>query len=82
MSNNSLNICTGNCQVLSRIKVIRMSLHNFTDTCCQTKTKVRVDVDLANCRTSCFTKLIFRNTDSIFQLTAVGVDDLNVFLRN
>src|SRR5699024_1035548 len=60
----------------------RISEQSLADTCCQAKTKVGVDVDLADCRTGCFTKLVFRNADGILKSAAVCVDDLNVFLRN
>ena len=58
-----------------------MSVHNLADTCCQAQTKVRVDVNLADCRSGSLTQLILRNTDSILQSSAVLVDDLYILLR-
>ena len=66
-------------QVLTRVEVIRMLSHVLTDAGSQAETEVGVDVDLADRQGSCFTELIFGDTDSISQVAAVGVDDLNVF---
>ena len=82
MSNDILNILTSVAKILSRVEVIRMLYEMLTDTSSQTQTKIRVNVDLADCTLSCLTKLFFRNTDGILQSAAVSVDDLNVFLRN
>ena len=43
--------------------------------------RVRVDVNLADCRSGSLTQLILRNTDSILQSSAVLVDDLYILLR-
>ena len=79
--NNFLNVCTAICTVLSGIKVIRMCKHMLSDTGCHAKTKIGIDIDLADCTLSCFTKLLFRNTNGILKCAAVVVDDLNILRK-
>ena len=81
VSNYVLYVLTCNGQILSRIEVVRMLEHYLTDACGQAQTKVRVDVDLAHCRSCSLTQLIFRNADSVLQSSAVLVDDLYILLR-
>ena len=80
--NNILDILAAVAKILSGIEMIRMKDHMLTDTCGHSKTKVGVDVDLADSTLCCLTKLFFRNTDGILQSAAVCVDDLDIFLRN
>ena len=82
MSYHVLNSLTSRLQVLARIEMIRMLSHVLTDRSSHSQTDVRVNVDLAYSQLSSLTQLIFRNTDSIRHVAAVGVDDLYEFLRN
>ena len=65
MSYDILDILTAIANILTRIEVIRICHEVLSDTCCHTKTKVRVDVDLADSASCSFTELIFRNADGI-----------------
>ena len=51
----------------------------LTDAGSQAETEVGVDVDLADSHGSCFAELVFRDADSVSQVAAVLVDDLDVF---
>ena len=82
VSYHVLNSLTSRLQVLARIEVIRMLSHVLTDGSSHSQTDIGVDVDLAYSQLSSLTQLIFRNTDSIRHLTAVGVYDLYELLRN
>ena len=82
MLNQFLDVGTAISNVLTRVKVFRMSHEVLTDTSRKSQTQVRVDVDLANCGFSSLAELIFRNTNSIVQFAAVSVDDLNVLRNN
>ena len=82
MSNHILNRLTSRLEVLARIEVIRVLSKVLTDVTCHSKTDIGVDVDLADCKGSCLTELLFRNTYSIRHVTAVLVNHLNEFLRN
>lgn len=82
MLDNSLDIRAAIAQILTGIEMIRMLHKMLADASRHAKTKVGIDIDLAD-RASCrFTKLIFRNADCVNQLAAVLVDDLDIFLRN
>ena len=82
MSHNIFDVLSGDFQVSARIKHIRVCLQSLTNACCKRKSQIGINVDLAD-RGSCrLTKLIFRNTDGVFQRSAVLIDDLDVFLRN
>ena len=81
MSNDILNVLAADLQIFTRIERCRILGEYGADAGGHAKTQVRVDVDLADCAASCFTKLIFRNADGILQSSAVLVDDLDIFLR-
>ena len=72
-------VLTGICQVLARIEVFRMLGHVLADTGGHSQADIGVDVDLANGHGSSLAELVFRNADSVSQVAAVGVDDLDVF---
>ena len=80
--NDVLDILAAVADVLSGIEVIGMSHEVLADTCGHTKTKVRVDVDLADSTFCCHTKLFLGDTDGILQSAAVCIDNLYIFLRN
>ena len=82
MSNHILNRLTGRLEVLARIEVIRVLSEVLTDVTCHCKTDIGVDVDLADCKCSCLTELLFRNTYCIRHISAILVNHLNEFLRN
>ena len=66
-------------EVLARVEMFRMLCHVLTDAGSQAETEVGVDVDLADSHGSCFAELVFRDADSVSQVAAVFVDDLDVF---
>ena len=61
VSNDVLDILAAVADVLSGIEVIGMSDEVLTDTCGHAKTKVGVDVDLADCAFSRHTELVLGN---------------------
>ena len=67
------------CNILARVKVFRMCNKVLADTCCHSKAKVRVDVDLADSGLRCAAELIFWDTDRIVKLAVVVIDDLDIF---
>ena len=82
MLNHCLNFFTSNGKVRSGVEYGRIVAQNAADTCGESKTDIGVDVDLADCHGSCLAELFFRNTNCVGEVTAEGVDFLNVFLRN
>ena len=72
----------GGTQIFAGVKFRRLFNKDFTDGSGHGKTAVGVDVDFADSRLGSFAELIFADTDSIFELSAVGVDDGNLILRN
>ena len=80
--NEFLDVGTAISNVLTRVKVFRMSHEVLTDTSRKSQTQVRVDVDFANCGFSSFAELVFRNTNSIIEFAAVSIDDFNVLRNN
>ena len=61
--------------------MIGMLRKMLTNSRCHAQTQVRINVDFANCALRRFSELFFRNTDGILQLSAIGIDDLHIFLR-
>ena len=55
---------------------------HFAHCCGECQTRVAVDVDFANSALCSLAELFFRNTYGIGQRTAVGVDDVDIFLRH
>ena len=82
MRNNILHVLTASLQISARIEYGRILDEDFADAGGHAETKVRVNVDLADCAACCLTKLIFRNTDCILKRAAVCIDDLDIFLRD
>ena len=68
-------------QVLARIEVRWILGKILTDVSCHCETDIRIDVDLADCRSCCLTELLLRDADSIRHVSAVFVDHLYEFLR-
>ena len=82
MTNHFFDVFSCGFKILSGVKVIRMLDKMLTDGTGANKTKVGVDVDLANCHFCGFTKKFLGNTDCIGHLAAEFVDDFYPFLRN
>ena len=80
--NQFLDVGTAISHILARVEVLRMSHKVLANTSRESQAQVGVDVDFANCGFSSLAELIFRNTNSIVQLAAVSVDDLNVLRNN
>ena len=72
----------GRPEVFARVEFGRFFIEYFPNRCCKDQAAIGVDVDLAHSRSRCFSELIFRNTDSRFQLSVVVVDEVDVFLKN
>ena len=68
--------------VLTRIEFTWLFSEYLANSSSEGKTRVRVDVDLANSALRSLAELLFRNTNCIGELTTVSVDDVNLFLRN
>src|SRR5699024_2779834 len=56
--------------------------HVLSDRTGHSKTDIGVNVDLAYCKLSCLSKLLFRNTNSIRHISAVLIYHLYELLRN
>ena len=69
-------------EILARVKVVGMLHEVFTNTSRQSKAQVRVDIDFADCGLCSFAELVFGNADSVFELSAVIVDDFDIFGDN
>ena len=79
MRNKVIDVLTAIFQILARVKVIRMLGHMETDTGCQSQADIGVDVDFADCQASCLAELVFRNTNSIREITSIFINNLYVF---
>ncbi len=77
-----LHVLTSGLQILTRIEVVRMLSEILTDGSGHGKTRVRVDVDLADSTLRCLAELLLRNTYSVGQVTTVLVDRVNLVLWN
>ena len=77
-----MDVLAADLQILTRIEDGRIVNKGLTDTSGHAKTKIGIDVDLADSAACSLTKLIFRNTNGILQSTAVCVDDLDILLRD
>ena len=73
---------TGRTEIFARVEFARLVSENLADGSGHSQTAVGVDVDFANCALGSSAELIFADTDSIFEFTAVFVDDLDQILRN
>ena len=82
MRDDILHVLTAGLQISARIEDGRILHEDFTHAGGHAKAKVRVNVDLADRAAGRLTKLIFRNADRILKSAAIGIDDLNIFLRN
>ena len=81
MCDHILNCLTCRLEVLTRIKMIGMSVQVAADGCGHCKAQVGVDVYLAYCHGCSLAELILRNTDSAGHVAAVFVDLLYKLLR-
>lgn len=77
MLDHAFDSCTGGGKILSGVEVRRILSHILSDSCGHCKTKVGVDVDLADCVLGCLAELALGDTDSVIHLAAVPVDLLN-----
>jgi len=82
MTNDLLDVCACGFEIFSGVKLIRMLSKELSDGTGHSEAEVRVDIDLTNGKLSSMTELFFGNADSIGHLAAVGVNHLNVILRN
>ena len=82
VGDEALDSRTSRGQVLTRVEVIRMFVEVLTDGSRHGKTQVGVDVDLADRALGSLTEHVFRNTDSVGHLAAVGVDLVDEFRDN
>ena len=78
MGNYFLYVSACICQILSGIKVIRMSEHMLSDPCRKAETQIGINVDLTYGRLGSLAKHIFRNTDCVIKLTAISINDIYI----
>ena len=78
MSNHVFDCLACRFEILARVKVIGMLSKVLADIARHSKADIGVDIDLADSELCSFTKLIFRNADSIGHMTAVGIDHLDI----
>ena len=76
------HVLTSLTAVLTWVEVLWVQSKCLTNTCCESKTRVRVDVDLANCALRSLSQLLLWDTNCVWQLATVLVDDINILLRN
>ena len=76
------HVLTSLTAVLTWVEVLWVLSQCLTNTCCESKTRVRVDIDLANSALRSLSQLILWDTNCIWQLTTELVDDINILLRN
>ena len=72
---------TSRAEVFTRVEFFGLVMEDLADSSGHSQTAVGVDIDFAYSGAGSFAQLIFADTDSIFQFTAVLVDDLNQILR-
>ena len=77
-----LHLVASRTQILARVELSGLLGKYLADSSRHGQTRVRVDVNLADSRLSSLTQLVFGDTDSSFQLAAVLVDHVYIFLRN
>ena len=76
------HVLTSLTAVLTWVEVLWVKSQCLTNTCCESKTRVRVDIDLANSALRSLSQLLLWDTNCIWQLTTELVDDINILLRN
>ena len=64
-----MDVLAADLQILTRIEDGRIVNKGLTDTSGHAKTKIGIDVDLADSAACSLTKLIFRNTNGILQIS-------------
>ena len=77
-----LHVLTSLTTVLTWVEVLWVLIKCLTNTCGECKTRVRVDVNFKNSTLSCLTELLLWDTNSVWHLTTMLVDDVNILLRN
>ena len=77
-----LHLLAGGLQILTGIEVAGELVEVLTDGRSHCQTAVGIDVDLANGALCSLTELFLGDTDGIGELSAVGVDDINILLRH
>ena len=76
------HVLTSLTAVLTWVEVLWVQSKCLTNTSSEGKTRVRVDVDLANSALRSLCQLLLWNTYCVWQLATELVDDVNIFLRN
>ena len=77
-----LHVLASGLQILTGIEVAGILVEVLADSSSHSQTRVRVDVNLANSALRSLTQLLLGDTYCIGQLTAVGIDGINLVLRN
>ena len=77
-----LHVVTRRTEILAWIELCGLVSEDLTNSCCHGETRVRVDVDLANCALSGLAELLLRNTYSSLEGTTELVDCVNLVLGN
>ena len=82
VTNHALESVTGIGKILAGIKMIGMLNEMLAQHSGESKTKVTVNINLADGTGGSLAELILRNTDGIRKLSTEFVDDLYEFLGN
>ena len=77
-----LHLVTGGTQVLAGVELTGLLVEDLANGCGHGQTGVGVDVDLADSALGSLAELLLGDTYSVGQFATVGVDDVNVLLRN
>ena len=82
MGNKASDIVSRNRKVGSGVKYFGLSSHSLSDTCCECKADIAVDIDLADCHGSGLAKHILRNALCVAEVAAVLIDYLYILGNN
>ena len=77
-----LHVVTSRSEILTWIEVRWVLSEMLADSSGHGKTRVGVDVDLADSALGSFAELLLGDTDSIGQLATISIDGVDLFLWN
>ena len=76
-----LHLVAGRTEILAGVKLCGLLVEDLAHGSCHGQTAVGVDIDLADIHLCSLAEFLFGDTDCIGQFTAVGIDDVDIFLR-
>ena len=82
MNVHLLHVLASGLQILTGIKVTGVLCKVLADSSSHSQTRVRVNIDLANCALRSLAELLLGDTYCVGQLATELVDGVNLVLRN